>query len=108
MTTLLARCSWRRGRELEHKWVTTGGASCYPCAGGCPSLCRGLRMLSKSHPARYLPIQFLAVVVAACGYAADPEEAEPPLQFTLEVNGKQTAVTEDKPVRLAGEFKNPE
>lgn len=54
-----------------------------------------------------IPLSLL-VAVAAYGFTAESEDIEPPLKYTLIINGKPVDIVEGKPIRLAGELKNPE
>lgn len=72
---------------------------------GCPNV--SIRKSSKmSWKLLHLVQAFL--LIAASARAAEPEAVEPPLKYTLFVDGKATDISEGKPVRLSGEFKNPE
>ena len=59
----------------------------------------------KLHLAIHLATCF---AIAGSGAASEPEDVEPPVKYTLIVDGKATEISEGKPVRLAGDFKSPE
>lgn len=49
------------------------------------------------------------MVVGFCTLCfATDESQEPPLKFTLDINGQKRALVLDKPLKLAGDYKNPQ
>lgn len=54
------------------------------------------------------PILSALLLLAAPGRLMADETTEPPVAYTLEINGQPYALSPDKPLKITGDFSNPE